>query len=169
MLFYNKSMGYFFLLIFSASLFAHVIQDDVSITDKSRYSFKTICNKLVTHESPLIEIASGTQLDCMGKKVEVGDFCLKELTSDPYYLRGYVDKENKDVVCVSGKKVLFKYLCVKLSDNRYCGNNSKASCELIKRKLAYRLDIVHHSIIKNEKGIKQLSCFFESLPLRERQ
>jgi len=84
--------------------FAHVIQDDVSITEKSRFSFKTACSKLVTHESPLIEVVSGTELDCMGKKVEVSQFCEKELAADPYYLGAFVDKENKEVVCVSGRK-----------------------------------------------------------------
>jgi hypothetical protein len=35
----------------------------------------------------------------------------------------------------------------------------------MKLKLAKRLDIVHASITKNEKGIKELNCYFESLPL----
>lgn len=157
-----------FLLIPLLS-FAHIIQDDVSTTDKSRHSFKTVCNKLVTHESPLIDVVSGTELDCMGKKVSVGVFCEKELAHDPYYLRAYIDKVSSEVVCVSGKKVLFKYLCVKISDKALCSQEAKASCEFIQSKLAKRLDMVHSSFVKNEKGIKQLNCFFESLPLSEKK
>jgi pyruvate kinase len=105
----------------------------------------------------------------MGKKVNVGSFCEKELAADPYYLRGYLDKDSSEAVCVSGKKVLFKYLCVKISDKALCSQEAKSSCEFIQSKLAKRLDMVHASFVKNEKGIKQLNCFFESLPLSEKK
>lgn len=156
----------FFFLTFLAH--AHVIQDDVTVTEKNRFSFKSVCQKMVTHESPLIEIVSGSELDCMGKKVDVGDFCYKQMAQDPYYLRAFIDKDTKEVECVSGKKVLFKFLCVKLSDKKLCSLPAKSSCEFIQRKLARRLDMVHSSFTKNDKGIKQLNCFFESLPLREK-
>jgi len=154
-------------LLFSQLNFASVVQDDVSTIEKNRFPFKTVCQKMVAHESPLIEVISGTELDCMGKKVDVGNFCDKAMAADPYYLRAYVDRELKEVVCHSGKKVLFKYQCVKLQDKKYCESSAKSSCEQIKQKLAKRLDIVHSSFTKNEKGIKELNCYFESLPLKE--
>lgn len=157
-----------FLLFFISHLYAHVLQDDVNITDKTPFEFSTVCSKMVTHESPLIEIASGTELDCMGKKVSVSDFCYKEMAADPYYLRAYVDKNQKKVICVSGKKVLFKYLCTHMSDKDMCDKSSKNACGFIQQKLARRLDLVHDSFTKNEKGIKQLNCFFESLPLKDK-
>lgn len=154
-----------FLINFS---FAHVIKDDVTTTDKLKFSFQTVCRKMVTHESPLIEVASGTELDCMGKKVHVSAFCEKEMATDPYYLRAYVDTDAKEVVCQSGKKVMFKYLCVKLSDQDLCGREAKVACETIKQKLAKSLDTVHTSFTKNDKGIQQLNCYFEALPLKDR-
>ncbi len=117
-------------------------------------------------DSPLIDIVSGTQIDCMGRKVEVASFCDRELAADPYYLRAYIDRSKNEVICVSGKKVLFKYLCVKLSDKAMCSADPMVACEHIQKKLARRLDMVHSSFIRNEKGIKQLNCFFESLPLK---
>lgn len=159
-------MIFAFLIPFFA--FAHIIQDDVSLVEKSRHSLKYVCSKSGYPDSPLIEIVSDTKIDCMSKKVEVGDFCEKELAADPYYLRGYVDKEKQQVVCVSGKKVLFKYLCVKLSDRELCSAQAAKACDYIKGKLARRLDVVHSSFVTNPKGIKQLNCFFESLPLREK-
>ena len=114
---------YFFIPLLVS---AHVIQDDVSTTDKIRFSLKAVCSKMVTHEAPLIEVVSGTELDCMGKKVSVGQFCEKEMAADPYYLRSYVDRDTKEVVCQSGKKVIFKYLCVKLSDSKICGHEAKS-------------------------------------------
>jgi hypothetical protein len=115
----------------------------------------------------LVEVVSGTELDCMGKKVSVGEFCEKELAHDPYYLRGYVDRKSQQVICHSGKKVLFKYQCVKTSDKKFCQSSPRASCDLIKSKLAKRLDIVHASITQNPVGITELNCYFESLPLKE--
>ena len=159
-----------YLLLFLSTLsFAHVVKDEILRTDKSTHSFKVVCEKMVTHESPLIEISSGTVLDCMGKKVIVGDFCEKELAHDPYYLRGYVDSAEKKVVCISGKKVHFKYQCVKLADKALCDIDSAQSCAVIKAKLARRLDLVHHSFTKNTVGIKELNCLFESLPLSEKK
>jgi hypothetical protein len=158
----------YFLTLWALAGFANVIQDDVSTTEKLSFSFKEACQKMVSHETPLIEIVSGTELDCMGKKIAVGDFCEKVLAHDPYYLRGYVDRVTEQVVCHSGKKVLFKYQCVKLADKHFCQNTPKNSCELIKSKLAKRLDLVHSSITQNPKGIKELNCYFESLPLKEK-
>jgi hypothetical protein len=153
------------LLLTSLVLNAGVLQDDVSITEKSRHSFKTVCASMFTHDSPLIDAVSGTELSCMGKKLVVSKYCEKATAQDPYYLRAYVDKEKNEVVCVSGKKVIFKYLCVKLADKALCSGEAKKSCEHIQEKLAKRLDLVHSSFVKNDKGIKQLNCFFESLPL----
>lgn len=157
------------LLVFIPFLsFAVVIQDDVVTTDKISYSFKEVCQKMVTHESPLIDAVSGTELDCMGKKIKVGKFCDKEMVTDPYYIRAYINKDSKQVVCHSGKKVTFKFQCVRQKEHRLCEATAKSSCSKIKEKLAKRLDIVHSSVTKNEKGIKELNCYFESLPLKER-
>ncbi len=153
------------LLIFLSTLsFAGVVRDEVSVTDKVSFSWKSVCAKMVTHESPLIEHVSGTEIDCMGKKVNVSDFCEKEMAHDPYFLRGYVKEETSEVVCQSGKKVIFKYQCVRLADKRICSQTAESSCKEIRQKLARRLDIVHQSFTKNEKGIKELNCYFESLP-----
>jgi len=57
---------------------------------------------------------------------------------------------------------------VKLSDKNLCGEDPKKSCAVIQMKLARRLDMVHSSYTSNEKGIKQLNCFFESLPLKDK-
>lgn len=149
--------------------FANVVQDDVAILEKTRHSFKTVCIKMGFPDSPLIEPATGTKLDCMGRKVEVADFCDKEHAKDPYFIRGLIDQTKHEVVCVSGKKVIFKYQCVKMSDRALCSQDAKFACGYIQKKLARRLDIVHSSFVNNEKGIKQLNCFFESLPAAEKK
>jgi len=102
----------------------------------------------------------------MSKILEAGDFCAKALPGDPYLLRGEVDSEKKLIRCYSGKKAILKYRCVKLTDREIC-KDARISCEKMKRKLARRLDIVHASITKNEKGVQELNCYFEFLPLKE--
>ncbi len=151
-----------FFLLYPLLSFSNVTIDEVTTTDKMSYSFKTVCSKMVPHESPLIEVISTTELDCMGKKIAVTDFCDKERAADPYYLRAYVDQNLKRVICHSGKKVIFKYQCVKLTDKKYCERAPKVSCAEVKNKMAKRLHIVHASVTKNEKGIKELNCYFES-------
>ncbi len=158
-------MAFLFLLI--PLSFAGVVRDDVTVTEKTSFSWKTVCAKMVSHDSPLIEPVSGTEIDCMGKKVSASDFCEKELAQDPYYLRAFVSEATKEVICQSGKKVIFKYQCVRLADKRLCGQTAEVSCKEIRQKLARRLDIVHQSFTKNDKGIKELNCYFDSLPLEK--
>lgn len=151
----------FALILFPLLSFAHIIQDDVSVVDRFRHSFKYACAKSGYPDSPLIEVVTGTKLDCMGRKIEVADFCDKELAADPYFIRAHIDKDKQEVVCVTGKKVLFKYLCVKLSDKALCSQTPDNACKYIRTKLARRLNIVHSAFVNNEKGIKQLNCFYD--------
>ena len=154
-------MPFLFFLFIQLS-FAHIIPDYVATTSKTPFAFSKVCSKMVTHESPLIEIVSSTELDCMGKKISVSEFCEKELAHDPYYLRAWIDQKTKEVICHSGKKVIFKYLCVKLADKELCSLPAKEACQQMQIKLARRLDIVHSSFTKTEKKIQQLNCYFDS-------
>jgi len=151
------------LYFFSSLSFSHIIQDDVLIVEKKYFTFNYVCKKSFPTDSPLIEVLGGTQLDCMGRKLNVSNFCDNELRSDPYYLRAYIDKNKNEVICLTGKKVIFKFVCAKLTDRKICTLNSKTACLKIQEKLAKRLDIVHASFIKNEKSMKQLNCTFESI------
>lgn len=142
-------------------LWGAVLVDEISLTSKETFSLSEFCQEMVTHPTPLIEVKSISTVDCMGKKVSVSDFCQKKMATDPYYLRGYAKKDH--VECLSGKKVIFKYGCRKT--DHLCASEAKTSCENLRAKIAYRLDIVHSSIIPKESG-KQLNCYFESLPLK---
>lgn len=139
-----------------------VLLDDITHPTQQVFTLKEFCQEMVTHPTPLIDIKSPSKVDCMGKKVAVGDFCLKKMATDPYYLRGYA--RNDQVECISGKKVLFKYACRK--KDKLCMNEALTTCSKLKSKLAYRLDLVHSAIIEKE-NYKQLNCFYESLPLQK--
>lgn len=158
----------FAFLLFPLLSFSGIIKYDVSTTDKASFSFQTACNRMFRHDSPMIDVVSGAELDCMSRKLLVADFCDKELAHDPYLLRGEVDAEAKKVHCYSGTKVILKYQCVKLSDREICAN-AENSCKDMQKKLARRLDIVHSSVTRSEKGIKELNCYYESLPSTEKK
>lgn len=92
----------------------------------------------------------------MGKTVEVRKYCEKELISDPYYIRAVIDKEEKKIICKSANKVILKYECEKT--NSYC-DDSEIGCFKLQEKLATRLKLEHHSILK-ENSKKVLNCYF---------
>ncbi len=150
-------------LIFLQALFsfAHIVQDDVTIVNKFPHKFYEVCKQSGYPDSPLIDVVSGTEIDCMGRKVDVSEFCDKSLAADPYYLRAFIDKMKNEVVCITGKKVIFRYQCVKLSDRAICSKNARDSCTDVHKRLARRLELIHASYIRTDKGIKQLDCFFE--------
>lgn len=156
----------FSIMLFPLFAFGGVVKYDVTTTDSSEFTFKTACARSFSHDSPLIEAKSPTSLDCMSKELDASDFCDKAMAADPYLLRGEVDAEKKVIRCYSGKKAILKYQCVKFSDRPLC-KDAKSACQTMKKKLARRLDIVHASVTKNEKGVQELNCYFESLPLKE--
>ncbi|HLT22008.1 MAG TPA: hypothetical protein VKZ84_01125 [Bacteriovoracaceae bacterium] len=149
------------IIILPQVSWGRVLSDDISLTSKETFTLKELCQEMVTHPTPLIEVKSITTVDCMGKKINVADFCQKKMVTDPYYLRGYA--RNDRVECISGKKVIFKYACRK--KDRLCTGTAEKSCHELKSKLAYRLDIVHSSFIQKE-SYKQLNCFYETTPLK---
>jgi hypothetical protein len=149
-----------FILI-SHHSFAGVVMDQISDIKKIQYPFSEVCKKSVTHETPLIEFISPKEIDCMGKKIQVLRFCDKEHAADPYFLRAVADEETKQVSCISGKRLIFKYLCAKKSDSVFC-DVASLGCIEIKNQLAKRLYIVRATITKNSKGQKELNCYFDS-------
>ena len=151
-----------FLFSFFSLVHAEILMDEVLTVDRSEYSLKTVCSKILNNDFPLVEIASGTEVDCMGIKIDVAKFCDKELSADPYYIRAYTDKNKNKVICHTGKRVIFKYQCVKLTDKKICETHPRNACETFKEKLAKRLDLVHFSKMKNAKGHEQVNCYFEA-------
>jgi len=149
-------MACFFFLLFPTLIFAKILKDEVSLVSELKFSFNQVCKSLTKRESPLIEYKSVSEIDCMGTIVEVRKYCERQLISDPYYIRAVVDKENKNVICKSAKKVILKYQCEK--GTTYC-EDSEIGCFRLQEKLATRLKLEHHSITEEKKN-KILNCYF---------
>lgn len=93
----------------------------------------------------------------MGEKKKVSAFCDEKEAANPYYIRGRVNQEKKQVECLSSKRVIFKYEC-QSKDDRYC-KDVEIGCFLFKEQLAKRLKIIHQSLSENI-----LSCYFGLKP-----
>lgn len=140
--------------------FAQILKDDVHLKDQKEYELKDVCNFFFKQDYPLIEIKSATRLDCMKGVIEVGSFCKKKQSDDPFLIRGFIDKEKKKVVCQSARRVIVNYDCTK-DGSQSCADSS-IGCYILRDKLAMRLKIVHHSFVTEGKGKKVLACYFQS-------
>lgn len=138
---------------------AKIIQHDVyQVSKKKTFSLKEVCKTMLKKDYPLLQAHSASKVDCMSKLVDSIDFCEKKFPEDPYLVSGVVDSKEQKVICQSARRVVVKYSCEN-GDEMFC-QNSNLGCDLIKSKLARRLDLSHHSLLHTLDGKKELNCYF---------
>lgn len=147
----------FYLCLFSFSLHAKILKDEVVVVDEKRFSFQQVCKELTKRDSPLITYYSISKLDCMGEVIDASKYCDSKTQDDPYYIRAIVEKESRQVNCKSAKRVQIKYQCESIKD-KFC-KDKEIGCYLLQEKLAKRLKTAHASIVTNGK-YKILNCHF---------
>ena len=138
---------------------ASLAQFDVINSEKISFEFKKVCDVMGTKEAVIITAPTVNQLDCMGTKINVIDFCLKDYSKDPKFIRAFVEPKQKIVICEKAKRVILKYLC-EPKDNERC-LDSEIACFDLKKTLAYNLKVFHHSV-QGPKDKKVISCIFDS-------
>lgn len=153
-------MRLFIFIIIPSFAFAGIVKNEVYLQSEKKFSFKEVCHKMVGKNTPLIEKISQSLIDCMGKKISARKFCEETFKDNPYFARGFVEKNSKLVNCQLATKVLVKYQCKKKDDN-YC-EESDLGCEGLKTYLAVNLKTTYHSFLTNPTGEKFLSCYFEA-------
>lgn len=151
----NLSLAVMALTLVPIYTYGKLLKDDHFSTGYKTYSWAEVCKKLVKTESPLIEKAGISQLDCMGRKVKVSKFCEQKEASNPFYTRAVVVQSERAVRCYSGKKVRVKWQCDGKQDF-YC-RDKELGCFYFKEQLANRLTLVHASLIYG----KVLNCYFD--------
>lgn len=104
----------------------------------------------------LIQTLDLSQLDCLGKKISVTDFCLKQKDLQQNLIRAYADAKKETVVCETADRVILSYQCEQ--GDLYCAK-SEEGCSRLGPVLAKKLSLYHHSLIEREEK-KQLSCYF---------
>jgi len=100
----------------------------------------------------------------MGKIANVSTFCEKKVDNKENYMRGFLDKSKKDLVCETGQKVILAYSC-KDRQSLLC-SNSKVGCEDLQKILAKNLKLYQHSLRSDSDSKKSqeaiLHCIFLS-------
>ncbi len=152
-----KFFYFSFIFILSWSSYAGLTQYDVVGSDKIKIELKKVCEAMGVKEAPIVDILSMSELDCMGKKVSVLDFCSRDYKTDPKFIRAYAEKKEKMVICEKASRVHLKYECASKSEEKCL--DSEIGCYDFKKTLAINLKVYHHSLIA--QGTKKiLSCIY---------
>ena len=136
-----------------------VNQYQILNSHKKIFELKEVCALSGVKETPLLEIVGMKNIDCMGKMVNVFDFCSQQFAEHEEFLRGIV--EAKKVVCHFGQRAVVQVGCSK-DDLAYC-KDSLRGCAKVKRELARNLRLFHHGIAQNiQSKPTSLTCVFHA-------
>ncbi len=158
--FYRK-----FLLIFVAifivgsSARAETLKREVINGRKIAFPLRQVCKSFGKKHQLLAQALNTRQVDCMGEAVSSFDFCGKQSFSSGSFLRGYVEKSGRRVICESGEAVHLDLAC----HGRYRSwcKKPKHSCERLKSSHARRLELFHVSLVDAANG-QNLRCYYMS-------
>lgn len=148
------------------ALGAEVIKNETTSLRRPSFSFADVCKYMGQNETLLIDEIGPGNLDCMGQKINLNDFCQKkekslELGHENLALaRGIIDSLSQNVICEKAKTVSFSFKCRPKDLNDLCLSAS-FGCEKVQKLYAVNLEISHRSLIEQEQG-KILSCYFVS-------
>ena len=145
-------VGWLLLFIFSKS-HAAVLKHDVSKALLSEYTYQEVCSEMGVKDSILISPQSLTSIECLNKKFNLTDFCLKKFPMDKSLTRGFFDRDKKKVICEKSDSVMISVSCDE-RDLKYCFK-PKEGCNELRKIYANRLEIAHFSMLE-----KNLNCYF---------
>jgi hypothetical protein len=146
----------FLLLTFSNATFSSVRKFDILSMGESSYSFKDVC-KSMGKEGLLIQKSGGSFLDCMGELVSTYDFCKKKNKGGDF-LRAFIDKNNKNVLCQRGKGAVLSIECKKKGLG-LC-KSAKVGCSKLKTFYSHEVPLSFSGFSDSANGKKVLNCYF---------
>lgn len=102
-------------------------------------------------------------IDCMGKKVNLGQFCKKKFPRRLDLLKGQVDKKTNQADCLFSSQSIVEYSCPygEPKKNRFCHLGPKSLCEKIKNQMAIHLSLIHSLRIPLTSG-PVTKCYFQA-------
>jgi hypothetical protein len=152
------------LLTISLGLQAKILEYKRQAPESSAHDLKKVCYSELGISTPLVGAPNMNQVDCMGKRVWARSYCDKISQADPYWIRGYVDKEDEKVICESARKVKIVYSCE--SDDGIC-MSADIGCGFLQDTFAKRLNIDYAAFRRNLDGQKVLDCYYGPKKLRD--
>ena len=144
-----------FLLSSLTSLsWGKLVQDEITGRTTLNLSLKEACELQGKKDSVLVDQVDRETLDCMGRKINVTESCLKK--REDHFLKAYV-LEGK-VFCEYGRQVILSIECDE-RDQKYC-SSSKKSCEGLQKKFALKLELFRDAVVTQDDK-KILNCYFD--------
>ncbi len=142
------------MVTFSAQ--AEVLKFDIVGYQRKLFSYKEVCQKMVSKHMLLVSVKNPAVLDCMGKEVKVSDFC-QDKVEKKNFLRGYANTKLEEVTCEYGVKAFLSLGCDK-AHKSFCEDPEKG-CTSLKKVYAHSLELDHHAFL--EKDIDNvLNCYY---------
>lgn len=151
---YPYFMRIILLILLTQSVSAAVLKNEVGGLKRKAFTLKETCEGLGLKDNLLVEAIGTTQVDCMGRNIEVATFCDK-IESRDALLRGFVSKSKSQVYCEYGTSVSLSLSCDK-DHYVYC-QSAKTGCEQLKSVFAKSLELMHSSLTGTPKV---LNCHF---------
>lgn len=124
------------------------------------FDLKTICEEMGHKENLLVEAKNSNQIDCMGRVVEIADFCEKKYPLEKdgqklFLTKASIGMATKRGYCERGEAVLLRLNCE--SDHKSFCTSAKSGCEKLGKVFARQLPA-----IESTKVGQILRCFYSA-------
>ena len=147
----------------TSASFSKVMEFKVSKQIRKSSTFKEACEAMGFRDNLLVEAKGLVALNCMGRILKVSDYCAKQVQTKKSFLRGFINKTEKKVICQYGNSANLTLSCETKKTRKFC-ESPASSCRKLKNYFARDLDVTHHSrLFKNEA--ETLNCYFGKLNL----
>jgi hypothetical protein len=147
-------MKLFILIIFILSCFgisAKVLNHEIIEGRLQDFSYVELCETMKSKNTMLISPIGLAEIECFNQKIKVADFCLKKLSSNANFTRGFINITEKKIYCETAKAVTISLDC----EGKTLCKNPKNACEKLQQVYAIKLEVNHSSNIAGK-----LSCYF---------
>lgn len=142
----------FILLNFCLSSLAFAKIAEVRVLGEVEESFelKNVCEEMGLKENLMVDIVNAHEIDCMGRKLRVADFCQKKFPklkdqTKTFLTKSYVGLATKRVYCQRADSVLLRLECD--GEHRSYCEVPKAGCERLRSVFAAQLPLIESTKI----------------------
>ena len=134
-------------------LYSAVLKHESSKLKMQNYSYQDFCETMKAKSATLISASGMDELECFNQKFKIVDFCMQKAPLEKHITRGYAVEKEKKVYCEEAQSVMVSVSC-DARDMHFC-LDPKKGCEQLKKIYAFRLEVVHYSMLE-----KNLNCYF---------
>lgn len=124
-----------------------------------KFSLKEACSKMGFKNLVIVEQVKQSAIDCMGKKLDVNDFCDK-FSNQKNFTRGYIDSDARRVICEEATGVSLSVTCEKDGAHEKVCISPEKSCHILKKLYARRLALIHSAFLDIFPG--QVNCYYST-------